>query len=548
MAVTERLRGTGRLTRLGLGLQVCLAIALACGAALLLGWLASQPGLRQRVDLTAGGENTLDPALTGILDQLPDGEPVRFDVFFRPLEQPLRELSIEVVERSYRILMLMNEGWPRRIEVVNHDLRDQAREAQTHARMLELDVRELPCLVVSQGPRKVILHLLGDLAEFDLGNPPGGAGPYIPPRLVRFRAEEAVTRAILRVTQGEQPLVLFSTGHGEREIYGPEPDSMGRLHSALVEDGFRVRWWNPGEQGEIPGDAAVLAIVGPTEPFAGRELDWVRDFLDRGGRVLAVPPQPTPPARGNLHEVLNDYGVALGAGMVMNPVPGVAGRPTDGVPEVVALTLPATQMDSSHPITAPLRRADRRVRAMLTGYLVRHVPPRDRVADGQATRTVPPRGVVIENLLASSAFSWADAWRLGEAGGGYDFVWQNEGPDAEPAGPFSLAMAVAFTPPRPGYAPLGAVPERPESRLVVLGGPSLLANVLFDTNRDLLLNAFNWLASREFRVSISARDPEARRLELGVGRRVSWIQGVVVVGLPLLCLLLGLFTWRVRRR
>ncbi len=542
------LRGTGRLTRLGLGLQVALALALAFGAASLLGWLSAQPGLRQRVDLTRSGENTLAPALTTILDQLPREQRVRIDVFFRALEQPLNELSIEVAERTHRLLLLMERGWPDKVELVNHPLHDRSQEARIHARMVELDVRDPPLMVISSGPRKVVLHYYGDLAEFDLGNPAGGRGPYIPPRLVRFRAEEALTRAILRVTRGEQAQVLFSTGHGEREIYGREEDAMGRLHSALVEDGFAVRWWNPLEHGAVPEDAAVLAIVGPTEAFAERELEWMREFLDRGGRILAVPPQPTPPGRGNLGVLLADYGVSIGAGVVMNPVPGVGGRLTDGVPEVVALTIPAAGMDAAHPITAPLRRADRRVRAILSGFLERAPAPAPAPGAGPAQRVLPPRGAVIENLLASGHVSWADEWRVQGTSAGYDFVWQDQGPAAEPAGPFSLAMAVAFSPPSPAESVPGTNPERPESRLVVLASPSMTANVLFDTNRDLLLNAFNWLASREFRVAISSRDPEARRLELGVGRRVAWIQGVAVVGLPLVCLLLGLVTFRMRRR
>ena len=550
MALTPELRGTGKLTRFGLGLQVALAVVLAFGAASLLGWLAAQPGLRQRVDLTQTSSNTLDPALSGILDQLPDDTQVRFDVFFRPLDQPLYELSIDVLMRSHHLLVLMREGWGHKIDVVNHDLDDQSKQAQIHARRVELGVRELPVLVVSSGSRKVVLNVYGDLAEFDLGNPGGGQGPYIPPRILRFRAEEAITRAILRVTQGTRPLVVFSEGHGESKLYDTEAEGLGRLHSALLEDGFEAQWWSPAEVGDLPENAAVLAIVAPTEPFNEQVLEWIRAFLDRGGRVLAVPPAPTPPGRGNLRVLLEDYGVTLGDGMVMNPVPGVGGRPTDGVQEVMGLTISAGQMDASHPVTAPLRRADRRVRAALSGHLQRHRPKSGEAA-GTDERPVPPRGAVIESLLASSNFSWADQWRVQGMAGTYDFTWQNEpapGVEPEPAGPFALAMSVAFSPPKPGYAPGGAVPERPESRLVVLAAPSMAANAYFDTNRDLLINAFNWLASREFRVSISARDAESRRLDLTVPGRTSWIQGVVVIGLPLLCLLAGLFTFRVRRR
>ena len=92
-----------------------------------------------------------------------------------------------------------------------------------------------------------------------------------------------------------------------------------------------------------------------------------------------------------------------------------------------------------------------------------------------------------------------------------------------------------------------AVTVRKDARVLAVGTPEVFCDMLFDTNRDFLLNAFNWAADREFRVSISTRDPERRGLALGEGNELLWIRRVLVIGLPLLCLLLGLLRWALRR-
>jgi len=61
-------------------------------------------------------------------------------------------------------------------------------------------------------------------------------------------------------------------------------------------------------------------------------------------------------------------------------------------------------------------------------------------------------------------------------------------------------------------------------------------------------NAFDWLASREYRVRIESTNRSARRLDLADPRSVSRVHTVAVLLLPALCAALGLFTWSRRRR
>ena len=84
--------------------------------------------------------------------------------------------------------------------------------------------------------------------------------------------------------------------------------------------------------------------------------------------------------------------------------------------------------------------------------------------------------------------------------------------------------------------------------MLALGSPEVFGNVSFDTNGDFLLNAFNWAASREFRVSITPRKSEERRIDIGQDRSLFRVNLVAVWLLPLACLALAFATaWRRRR-
>ena len=86
-------------------------------------------------------------------------------------------------------------------------------------------------------------------------------------------------------------------------------------------------------------------------------------------------------------------------------------------------------------------------------------------------------------------------------------------------GPVSLAAAVsaAATEAAPADpATDGGDAPKPESRLVVIGDSDFASNRWLGIagNRDLFLNAVNWLAQQENLISIRPKDPEDRRITL----------------------------------
>lgn len=524
------MRGTGKFVRLGLVLQVGISIVLAAAIAIGLTWLSERPGMRLRVDLTAAGENSFDEETRRKLDALPDDASLEIDAFFVPYVQPLTDIGAELHGRMYRFLALVKESRRDIVRLTRHEMGgavDGRLEAES--RLRELGFRDptdgLNTVVLSYKGRRAVLRLLGDVAEVDVGSPRGRGGDFVPPRLVSFRGEEAFVRGLLKVSATGEPRALFSWGHGERDLYAEGDRQLSRLYRALGKDGFRVGRWDSDEVGAVPMDCAVLAIIGPQQPLSEMEKQWVREYLERGGRLIAGPGLLEQEGDGGLPDLLAEYGILRQAGIVCRPYVGPGGTLLQGRPECMDLSVRSQHM-ARHAITDPLRRGDRRVRMVFARPL---------------RRGVAPEGGRLLELLQSDALTWADL--PGPDGAGDTVLAEGQ----EVMGPFQLAMISHFPLAQAGPAADDAVTVRKDARVLAVGTPEVFCDMLFDTNRDFLLNAFNWAADREFRVSISTRDPDRRVLALDEGDVRLWLRRVLVWGLPGLCVLLGLVRWAMRR-
>ena len=124
--------------------------------------------------------------------------------------------------------------------------------------------------------------------------------------------------------------------------------------------------------------------------------------------------------------------------------------------------------------------------------------------------------------------------------------------DTDKKGPVSLGVAVsgpATNAPAPKDPPKpGETPKQVEARIVAIGDADFASNAALGVqgNRDLFLNAVNWLAQQENLISIRAKDPEDRRITLTADqeRRIFYLTVLIVPGLILLA---GVQTWWRRR-
>ena len=87
------------------------------------------------------------------------------------------------------------------------------------------------------------------------------------------------------------------------------------------------------------------------------------------------------------------------------------------------------------------------------------------------------------------------------------------------------------------------------AELVVFGDSRFAANSYFryGGNRDLFLNAVNWLIGDERLISIRAKDPEDQTIYVN-RRQTKRMALIVQYLLPALVLMLGAWVWLWRRR
>ncbi len=303
--------------------------------------------------------------------------------------------------------------------------------------------------------------------------------------------EQNISNMLKKLIVGAAKKVYFVTGHGEHDPKGTDPLGYSGISDALKNDNFETEALPLAQAGKIPEDANVLVIAGPkTDPFPA-EIEALRAFLKKGGKLLIAldpPEKGTGPEPLGLIALAREWGINVGNDVVID-VSGF-GRQIGAGPTVPIAT------PQPHPINKDF--------TLATAYeLARSVTPIEGGASGKFAQKV----------VETSPRSWAEADLKGL------YV---ENPKVEPnfdkgdkQGPISL-MAAASAPATDAPAPADANAPKPESRLVVVGDSDFASNRLANIqgNRDIFLNICNWLAQQEDLIAIRPKDPSDRPLQM----------------------------------
>jgi ABC-type uncharacterized transport system involved in gliding motility auxiliary subunit len=340
--------------------------------------------------------------------------------------------------------------------------------------------------------------------------------------------EQQLTNALIKVISGEERTVYFLQGHGEHDTTSSAREGYNAITQALQSENYKVEPLALAQKPEVPANAAVLVIAGPRTDLLQPEADAIRQYLDRGGKLLVLLDPPDKGAQApltNLIALLKEWGIEPGNDIVVD---------TSGVGQLLGANevTPVAVRYPSHPIVEGFR--------VITAYpLARSMRP---VSGGSGGRTA-------QTFVESSPNSWAETNLAGLFAS--QPVQFDEGADGQ--GPVSLGAAVSVTAPKPP-APAGEKkegaeePPKPESRVAAIGDSDFVANgyLGIQGNRDLLLNTVSWLAQQENLISIRARDPEDRRITLSAQsqRNITWFALLVV---PAAIFGLGIYNWTRRR-
>ena len=356
-------------------------------------------------------------------------------------------------------------------------------------------------------------------------------------------AEQELTNALIKAVVGEERTVYFVQGHGEHSPENTERDGYSALTEALRLDNLTVEPVVLAQTGEVPADAAVVVIAGPTTDFLLPEVELLRGYLEGGGKALFLldPPETTEAADvPALVELIAEWGIEVGRDVVVD-VSGVGQLLGTDASVPVAATYPP------HPITDRFN--------LLTAYpLARSVEP----ANGA------PSGRVADSFIETSPRSWAES-NLAELATGEVALNEDQG---DAPGPVSIAAAVSVeveaadsletsepdTEPDDETAGSADADDDAEeadplrARVAVIGDSDFASNgtLGIQGNRDLALNTVNWLAQQENLIAIRPREPEDRRITVTADqqRRITLLSLLMVPGVILGT---GIYTWWRRR-
>ncbi len=322
--------------------------------------------------------------------------------------------------------------------------------------------------------------------------------------------EERLTNALVKLTRSADKKVYFLTGHNERPATGEaasEEGGFGAAADALRNENYRVADLVLATVGDVPQDADVVIIPGPTRPFLPEEHKALQRYVDRGGSLLVM---VDPMAKTDLYEDLERWGVSLGDDFIIDQMQGLFGRPATPV---------ANGYSREHPITESMRE-------VTIFHLARSV---ELAEEARSRFTL---------LVFTGESSWAESNLEAQPELGADDL----------RGPVPIAAAGhPILPDVDGEQP--APDPETSARLVVFGDSDFATNELIDAyrNRDLFVNAVNWLLGDVEAISIRPNTSRASRVQL-TSEQFGRIRYFSLFVLPEVLAMLGALAWWLRRR
>jgi ABC-type uncharacterized transport system involved in gliding motility auxiliary subunit len=333
--------------------------------------------------------------------------------------------------------------------------------------------------------------------------------------------EQDITNALIKAVSGKERTVYFLQGHGEKDPTSTERDGYSAVVETLRRDNYKVEKLPLAQQKDVPEDATVVVIAGPTSDLLPQEIEAIKRYLTRAGKLMVMM-DPTVGSQGelpNLEGLLKEWAITLGRNVVVD-VSGMTNEPS----LAVAIAYPA------HAITERFN--------TLTIYpLARSVETGGTGAGGG--RTAQP-------IVQTSQRSWAESnlKSLGEA------VALDEAA-GDKAGPVTVAAAVSAPAEQPAPLDPKGKPEdapKPETRVVVFGDSDFPSNAYggVEGNPNLFANAVSWLAQQENLIAIRPKEASDRRLTITANQQRALFL-LTMLGIPAAVFGAGVYTWSRRR-
>jgi len=325
--------------------------------------------------------------------------------------------------------------------------------------------------------------------------------------------EQDITNAIIKVVTGQQRKVYFTQGHDEKDIAGSDRESYSAIVSALNRENYGTDKLVIAQAGSVPDDASVVIVAGPKNDFFPQEIDALKKYLDKGGKLLLLidpPDRPDSPALKNLIALAHDWGMDLGNDIVVDA--SGMGRLFGGDASV--------PVAASYPTHAITKNGQFRV---ITAYpLARSVTAVSGGVNGHTAQA----------FVETGPNSWAETDIKALLTSGQAALDEGKG---DKKGPIAIGAVATGSVTAPADAK-AASPDapKPETRVAVMGDSDFAANNALGIpgNRDLFLNVVGWLSQQENLISIRPKEADDRRITLTATQQsnIMWFSLVIVPG------------------
>lgn len=501
-----------KINRLGIGLNVLVQVALILFLAAIVNHLGFEH--YRRWDLSRDQKYALSDKSKRFLESI-KGK-VRMTVFFggsNPIGQDVQNL---LTQYQYAA-----KG---KIDVENIDPERNLSRAKEVFDKYKVVSDESLIVVDYEGRNKTVKA--SEMAEIDPGNPMFGEQP----RVAAFKGEQAITSAMIDLVEGKKNTIGYVLGHKEPPIVDETPkispmmtpeagarSPISVLKTFIENENIKIEELNLFEVPAIPEDVKTIMILGPQYDFSDREMQLLRGFWDKQGRILLLldPTAKTP----KLNAFLTDLGVKVNDDRLMANI-------KTGIQEVARVRDVIARFTGESPITKRL--AD--VRAPFFG--------------GTSSIDVAPQDPARPSSIKAQPLAQAEKGYWGEMDYNSDdetVLQFTQGRDHD--APLNIAVAVEKG---------GTGDDRVQtasSRLVVVSNSTFVQdNALTQDQQglDFVSGSVNWLLSREQLIGIAPKVSTTLTFSLddNVMRNLRWL---ILVLMPLLPAVIGFAVWSRRR-
>lgn len=510
--IEQEPQGPKKIHRVRIGLNLVVQIALILFLAAMVNYLGFEH--YRRWDLSRDKKYELSDKTKRFLDSV-KGK-VRATVFFGPTNPIGQDVQNLLTQYQYEA-----KG---KIDVENIDPERNLSRAKEVFDKYKVVSDESLVILDYEGRNKTVKA--SEMAEIDQGNPMFGEAA----KVAAFKGEQAITSAMMDIVEGKKNAVGYVLGHKEPPIADEPPRMLSPmapeagarspvsvLKLLFANENINIEPLNLFEVPAIPTELKTIMILGPQYDVSDREMQLLREFWDKQGRILLLldPTAKTP----KLHAFLGELGVKVNDDRLMANI-------KTGIQEVARVRDVIGRFLGESPITKRLAE----VRApFLGGTSSLDLAPADKAGTTNIDR---------QPLIEAEKGYWGEA----------DYNSNDE-------------TVLQFTPGRDHDAPLhfavsiekgGSADARVQansSRLVVVTNSTFVQDAALTQDQqglDFVSGSVNWLLSREQLIGIAPKIPRTLTFSLDESalRNLKWL---ILVFMPLVPALIGFAVWWRRR-